>query len=92
MNAKTLGAVSGAISGAKAGGPWGALVGGLLGAARAGDAGTAIAKRIGRNGDGTLQTPAEQMQDGGDGTDMLATTPEELANVARGINNGQVEV
>jgi uncharacterized membrane protein len=75
MNAKTLGAVSGAISGAKSGGPWGALVGGILGATRAGDAGTVIAKQFGH-----------------DDNDMLATTPEELANVARGINNGQIEV
>ena len=99
MNAKTQGAVSGAVSGAKAGGIPGAIIGGILGAARAGNAGNAIASQIGKNANGTLQTPAEQMQSPNDqlwgddeGGDMFATTPDELVNVAQGINNGYGEV
>ncbi len=93
MNTKTQGAVSGAVSGAKAGGIPGAIIGGILGAARAGNAGNAIASQIGKNANGTLQTPAEQMQSPNDeGNDMFATTPDELVNVAQGINNGYGEV
>jgi hypothetical protein len=46
-----------------------------------------------------LRTPAEQMESPNDslwedsvGGDMLATTPDELVNVAQGINNGYGEV
>jgi outer membrane lipoprotein SlyB len=97
MNQRTTGAVSGAVSGAKVGGPWGAVVGGILGAARAGHAGQALAEQLGRNNDGTLKTPAQQMLTpqeqlwGGnedDGTDMLSLTPEDEANIAQGIDNG----
>lgn len=90
MNTKTMGAVNGAVSGAKAGGIPGAIVGGILGAARAGNVGNAIASQIGKNADGTLRTPAEQMRSPDD--DMFATTPDELVNVAQGINNGYGEM
>lgn len=99
MNNRTQGAISGAIGGGKVGGPWGALIGGVLGAARAGHAGQSLAEKLGRRPDGTLETPAEQMQSpndqlwGGDeGNDMFATTPDELVNVAQGISNGYGEV
>ena len=98
MNAKTQGAVSGAISGAKTGGPLGAVVGGLLGAAKGG-MGATIVGQLGRNGRGMLRTPAEQMESPNDslwedsvGGDMFATTPDELVNVAQGINNGYGEI
>lgn len=98
MNTKTMGAVQGAVQGGKVGGPWGAVIGGVLGAARAGHAGNALAEQIGKNRNGTLKTPAEQMQSPNDqlwndasGGDMFATTPDELVNVAQGIDNGYGE-
>ena len=98
MNTKAQGAVSGAMSGAKAAGPLGAFAGALLGAAKGG-VGTAIIGQRGRGGNGTLRTPAEQMETPNErlwsdsvGGDMFATTPDELVNVAQGINNGYGEI
>ena len=79
MNAKTMGAVQGAVQGGKVGGPWGAVIGGVLGAARAGHAGQSLAEKIGKNPDGTLETPAEN---------MFNVTPDELDSIKQGIDNG----